>query len=391
MTRTLRGLTLVLGIAAAAFGDDAPRGRLLFLGVAYDEAPPQGHSGDHYNYAPDNFSRLFCAQTKGLFSSVEVATLKGNQATHPQVLAALAALQHAARPEDLAFVYWGTHGGTSRKGWGANLPGGGAIYAAEIKQALAQVRCPVVCMISTCGSGGFPHDGQDGVSLPDNVIAVCACRGKQSTNNELDRAVCEALAGFGDADASGDVTLREVLDYVPLRYRKIFRGGDPTDDQLPVLAHAESAPLDRPVTQVTGEYAAVAKDGAWYGATILDRTDRGVKVRYLGYDSTTRNAGFSFPDEVVAEEYLDLPGGEAPIEVEDDGVWYPARILSREGMQLRIHYLGYPESDDATVPRSRVRFVFSDAPKARKPGGPKRKKVAECSAFGSDGEPTSQR
>jgi hypothetical protein len=117
----------------------------------------------------------------------------------------------------------------------------------------------------------------------------------------------------------------------------------------------------------------VAKDGVWYGATILDRTDRGVKVRYLGYDSTTRNAGFSFPDEVVTEEYVDLPGGDPPIEVEEGGVWYPARILSREGMQLRIHYLGYPESDDATVPRSRVRFVFSDAPNTRNPGRQKRK------------------
>lgn len=357
----------VLAMDAAAA--DAPRGRLLFLGIAYDEAPPKGFGPGHYDYAPDNLTRIFQSHTDQLFESVKVASLKGNQATHSQVVAALRSLQQAARPDDVAFIYWGTHGSTSRKGWGANLPGGGAIYGGEIKQALAQLPCLVVCMISTCGSGGFPQEVNDGVPLPENVVAICACRGKQSTNNELDRAVCEALAGFADQDGSGEITVAELVAYVPLRYRKIFNDDDPSDDQLPVLRHAQSVPIDRVLTRVQDDFVAVAKDGVWYGATVLERKDNGAKVRYLGYDSTTQNAGFSFPDEFVTEEYLDWPGGEAPIEVEEDGVWYPARILSREGMKLRIHYLGYPASDDATVPRSRVRFAFNDAPAGRRNAG----------------------
>jgi hypothetical protein len=359
---------LSLAICCGAAWADAPSaGKLLFLGVAYDEGPPQGFGPGHFDYAPDNISRLFHAQSEGLYSTIDVVTLKSNAATHQRVIAALRGLQKAARPNDLAFIYWGTHGGTSNKGWGANLPGGGAIYAGEIKQELSRIGCPVICMISTCGSGGFPHDGNDGVTLPENVVALCACRGKQSTNNELDRAVCEALAGFADSDASGDVTLGEVVRYIPLRYRKIFRGGEPGTDQLPVLAHAENAPLDRVLAAVqSDDYVAVSKDGVWYGATVLERGGKGTKVRYLGFDSTTRNAGFSMPDEWVEDELIDVPGGEQPIEVEWDGTWYPARILGREGVQLKIHYLGYPETDDETVPRSRVRFAFTDAPDVKK-------------------------
>ena len=51
--------------------------------------------------------------------------------------------------------------------------------------------------------------------------------------------------------------------------------------------------------------------------------------------------------------------GEPPLEVEWDGSWYPAKVVKRtEQGRLRVHYIGYPESDDETVPAKRVRFPF---------------------------------
>lgn len=362
--RLLAGIALLIGASRELPAADPPeKGRLLFLGVTYDEGPPRGFDAGHFDYAADNFSQLLKQQSRELYRNVDASALQGAEATHDHVLRELRQLQRRAKPDDVVFLYWGTHGATGRDGWCASLPGGGTIYGSEIKQLLGELPCHVVCVISTCGSGGFQGGQADGTPLPENVTAFCACRRRQSTTNELDRALCEALAGFADADDSGDVTIREALDYVPKRYRKLFpdvAADDPA--RLPVLAWSDTAALDRPLTKVDGTYAAAVSDGAWYGVTVLETRRNGTKVRFLGYDATTPNAGFSMPDAVVADEMLDLPGGEPPIEVEWEGAWYPARILERSRSGLRIHYIGYPESDDETVPRSRVRFPFADRP-----------------------------
>lgn len=339
-------------LSASACGE--PRGRLLFLGVAYDEAPPAGQTASHYDYAPDNFSRLFREQSTELFTGVDVTVLKGSKVTRPNVDATLRAWRTRARPNDLAFLYWGTHGSTSDQGWGASLADGSAVYASEIKRVLKQFPCPVVCVISTCGSGGFV-DYDDGVPLPANVTAICACRPRQSTNNELDRALCEALSGFADADGSGEVTLQETLDYVPRRYQTWYADGNGRKNQAPVIGAGKSA-IDWPLARVTGTHAAVVHEGSWYGVHVLAREPAGARVRYLGYDSVNPNGEFSIPDAVVTNDVLDLPGGDPPVEVQWEGTWYPARILERTGNDLRIHYIGYPDNDDEVVPPRRVRY-----------------------------------
>ena len=361
--------TLLLFHAAAAptMGQEQPRGRLLFFGVAYDEAPGPGLTLDNFNYAPDNFTTLFAAQSKTLFRELKTETVKGNRATRPAVGLLLRALQQAARKDDVVFLYWGTHGGSDRKGWSANLPGNGLVYGSEIKAELARVPCPVIVAISTCGSGGFARTTAGTADLPPNVAAFCACQRRQSTSNELDVSLLEALAGFGDADGDGRVTLGEAFDYVPKRYRKLLNDVEGADVQ-PVLERGTGISLDLPLTKVSESCVAAVFDGAWYGTVVTQQLDGKSKVRFLGYDSTSKDGGFSFPDEVLPADHLDPLGGLPPLEVEQDGTWYPAVAVTPRAKGWKIHYVGYPASDDEAVPPKRIRFPFPNGAEALRGG-----------------------
>lgn len=342
---------------AAALAQE-PRPTLHFLGVAYDEAPPKGQTSDHYNYAPDNFAELFRAQSAPLFQSIEVATLKGETATRDAVMRELRAIDRRARPEDLVFVYWGTHGGTAKNEWSANLPGGDPILGSEMKSALGRLPCQVVVAISTCGSGGFIQPEPGKIVLPGNVAAFAACQRRQSASNELDVSLLEAMAGFGDLDGDGIVKLSEVIDYVPRRYRKLMRDQD-GPDTAPVLGQGKGAVTATPLSRVTGRHAGVVYENRWYGAIVVEDLGARAKVRYLGWDPVNAKGAYAFPDEVVDDERIDPAGGEPPAEVEWNGTWYPAKILNKTAKgRHRIHYVGYPASDDEVVTADRIRFPF---------------------------------
>jgi hypothetical protein len=189
------------------------------------------------------------------------------------------------------------------------------------------------------------------------VAAFCACRRRQSTNNELDVTLLEALAGFGDLDQDGQVTLKEAFRYVPRRYRMLMKDADGPDSG-PVLGRAAGVPMDRPLTKANPQRVAAVYDGVWYGAQILERGAEKSKVRYLGWNSTSRRGPFAFPDGDVIHEALDVPGGFPPVEVRWRGTWYPATIVERRGDGFQIHYVGYPDSEDETVPLNRIRYPF---------------------------------
>jgi hypothetical protein len=347
--------------SSPSLAQQPPRGRLLFLGIAYDEAPTPGTTVDNFNYAPDNFIRLFQSQSKTLFSEIKSSTLKGHRATKQAVGEELFQLKKIAKADDLAVIYWGTHGGTNKKGWGANLPGDQIIYGTEIKQALSALPCPTIVLISTCGSGGFLRTRPDQIDLPANVAAAAACGRRRSASNELDITMLEALSGFADVDADGQVTLGEALRYLPERYREFFRDED-GDDITPVYHRPASVAADIALAKVEGNHVAAVVDGTWYGATIMEKMQGRAKVRFLGYDATSSHGGYAMRDRVLEDEYLDFAGDMPPAEVESDGTWYPARILERQQGSWKVHYVGFPDSDDEVVPRKRIRFPFAGEP-----------------------------
>lgn len=353
------GAAVTLLLLSSALAQAAPKGRLLFLGVAYDAAPPAAKTADHYNYAPDNLSDLLVEKAAPLFRQVKVGSLKGAQVTRENVIARLGAMRAALTADDLVFFYWGTHGAVHRrKGWNAGLADNSVLYGADIKQELSRFPCPVIIVVSTCGSGGFARQVSPAdAKLPDNVAALCACRRQQSTGNELDVSLCEALSGFADFNADGAVSLREAMSYVPQRYRR-WRQSDIPLDQQPVISPARRLDPSAPLVQVQGDYAAVVSDDRWYGVEVLERQADRIKVRFLGFDRTCADGAYSKPDGWVNNEAVDFPGGPPPIEVEWQGAWYPARILKRTADGAHIHYINYPASDDETVPASRIRYPF---------------------------------
>ena len=340
----------------------AQTGTLHFVGVAYDESPPPGQTVDHYNYAADNFSQFFAGHSQDLFTEIKIQTLKGKDATREAVLSVLATLRNEAQESGFHLLGHARRHGIA--GMERGLPGDGVIEGGEIKAELAKLPCPAIVALSTCGSGRFIRPSPREMDLPDNVAAFAACQRRQSTANELDRTLLEALSGFGDANTDGVVTLQEAIAYVPRRYQKLMRetGAIPS----PCSARDDDVALDLPLAKVSGDYVAVVNSGAWHGAAVLEKAEDQVRVRYLGFDPGSRGGDFYLPDEKVDAKDVDFPGGNPAIEVEWRGQWYSALIRERNSDgRYRIHYVGYPESDDEVVGQNRVRYPFVRMGKSR--------------------------
>jgi hypothetical protein len=60
------------------------------------------------------------------------------------------------------------------------------------------------------------------------------------------------------------------------------------------------------------------------------------------------------PDVRLPGEPAEKP---AEIEVEWQGSWYQATVIKTEGAKTRIHYVGYPDSEDEWVTKERIRKI----------------------------------
>jgi hypothetical protein len=76
-------------------------------------------------------------------------------------------------------------------------------------------------------------------------------------------------------------------------------------------------------------------------------------VFLLGYSN---KPGPDFITGSVARDFICLPEDGAPLTVEQDGRWYPAKLLRMQGDKFHVHYVGFNE--DETVAKSRVFYPF---------------------------------
>lgn len=259
--------------------------------------------------------------------------------------------------------YYGSHGGKSAKeGWEAGWSDR-AIYGGELREGFGRRKCHVIASISTCGSGGFGRPGPNEFSVPPNLTALCAYRHRQHTGSQLDIAFCEALSGFADRNDDGEVTLQEVINYLPLRYREMLseeeRNENP-EERMPVIIPSTDKSTEVTLTRSQPERLAVVKVGTWRGALSLAVEDKRYKVRFLGWAREELGTGYSMPDAEIGPNHIDQPGGFPPAVYKAEAGWVPAVVVSQNGKSFEIRIPGQAQQGGITASRTELRALFGN-------------------------------
>ena len=332
--------------------------------------PPE--SINAYNWCPEEIEKVFREQGKPFYADVKVRQVLGAKATHTGVIDGLAWLRENTNKKDLVVMYVGCHGFTDPKeGWGVETADRQTLWGRELKEELAKLPCQVLLMIETCASGGFAQAHQHDPAVPANVTVLCACSAKQETDNQLDIAVAEALYGRADFNKDGVVDLDELIRYVDLRYKEYHSGPNKIDGgDTPVIHKAQDASASLPLTRPSAEVAAVVHNGGYWSALLEKQDGDKFQVHLLGWSS---KPGPYFQTNHVPRDCICLPTEGAPLLVEQNGQWFAARLLSKDGEKYKVHYLGYNE--DEVVTKERVKYPFVGQPEETKP--PTEKKPAQ--------------
>jgi hypothetical protein len=334
---------------------------LYLVTLTYDGDPPPRQTSNHFDFSSENVVDVFQQGSVDVFGKIHVTTLKGNAATRKALADKLWEIHRTAKPEDVLVFYYGSHGGTSRKdGWGAGCSDG-AIYGGELREGFGRMPCHVIAAISTCGSGGFGRPGAEEHPVPGNLTALCACRRRKSTGSQMDIALCEALTGFADRDRNGEITLQEVINYPPERYREMMTDEEQSQNPvelMPVIVPATDKSTDIVLARSHPDRMAVVKDGDWRGAVSVGSEGKKHKVRFLGWARKELGTGYSMPDELAGPNHIVKPGGFPPAEYKSPEGWIPAVVLSQDGKSFEIRVPGQSRKEPLTVARSELRPMF---------------------------------
>ena len=316
---------------------------------------------DAWDCFPREFEKVFQEQAKSFYRQEHPRQLLGKGATHQAIMDQFAWLKSQVTAKDMVVLYYTSHGGTDpEKGWSAETADGQILWGFEVKRELAKLPCHVLVFLETCGSGGFDQPHKDDPPLPANVTAICACKDNQASSNELDIASLEALWGRADFNRDGTVDLDELTRYVDARYKAMFPQPNQEGQLLrPVIVKGKSMPGTLKLTTVSPKLGAVMHNGYLYGALVNDRDGDKYRVHILGFNN---QPGTYFVTSLATRDCVCLPSEGPPLEVEQNGVWFPARLVSKVGDRFKVHYLGFHE--DEVVSRQRVRRAFVGIPEA---------------------------
>ncbi|MBS0208932.1 MAG: caspase family protein [Planctomycetes bacterium] len=316
---------------------------------------------DGWDCFPREFEKVFQEQAKSFYRASQTRLLLGKQCTHQAIVDQLRWLQREAKAHDQVVIYFTSHGATDpTTGWSVETADGKILHAHDLKAELAKLACHALVFIETCGSGGFAAAHQNDPPVPANVTALCACSGKQTASNELDIAALEGLWGKADFSRDGVVDLDELLRYVEARY-KVMCPTPNHEGQLtrPVVVKSPRMPGSLRLTQASPRLGAMVHDGWLYAALIgtpAETPNHGEKfaVHVLGFNN---QPGPYYVANSATRDQVCLPHEGPPLEVEQNGVWYPARLVAKVGDRYKVHYLGWHEEEVVTGNRVRRAFV----------------------------------
>jgi hypothetical protein len=361
MLRRWLWVLVLLALPRPAWG----KGDLYILGITLNQQPDpaRGVTMASYNWCAEEINKLFRAQARSFHRRIQTRLVQAQKATRAGALGGLAWLRQKATRMDLVVMYVGAHGTMDpAQGWRIETSDRQTLWGHEIKRELGRLPCSVLLLIETCTSGGFAARHKNDLPVPRNVTAICACSGKQTTSNQLDMAVAEALYGRADFNKNGTVTLDELIRYVKLRYKEWWPAPKTTlNSQTHVIVRAKTMHGALPLTKVSRRLVGVVHSGTWYSALLEGQSGGRYRVHLLGWSS--RPGEQYFLTNVVSREFICLRADRRPLLVKQNGRWYPARLLRKVGANFQVHYLGYRENE--VVPKSRVYYPFVGRPKGR--------------------------
>lgn len=239
-----------------AWQPDRDEGDFYVLSVGVEPEMTANGTWDPYARDARYVGDLFAAETTP-YASTHVRVLSGARATRGNVLSGLEWLAESTRPQDVALVFFSTHGDLDAQGryyisLAVDTASGGAnarLWGKELGTALSGVEGRSVLLLDTCASGGVL------TTRPDSLAVIGASGADEESDGQWQRpdrphgwfviALCEALAGRADADRSGVVTLEELAAYLPDRARWFWPDQNAVMAIPPLLAQlALSSPVD---------------------------------------------------------------------------------------------------------------------------------------------------
>ncbi len=337
------------------------KAKLHVLAIAFNQQGGAAHVND-YNCFPPEIEKVFREQGKDFYRQMNARQILGKQATRAGLLAGFSWLRENAGKDDLVVLYLTCHGSTHpTKGWSVETIDKKTLWGDEVKTELGKLPCQALVLLETCTSGGFAEVHKDDLPMPSNVTAICSCSAKQTTNNELDIALAEALYGRADFNGDGVIELDEVIRYIRLRYREWWpEPRTMAGSQTPIVLKAKDLKGPLPLTKTAPNLVGVVHKGHWYSALKEKQDGNTFQVHLLGWASAP---GPYFLTNSVPREALCLPADGKPLLVEQKGQWFPARSLKMEGASCKVHYIGFDEQE--TVERTRILYPFAGDPTAQ--------------------------
>ncbi len=316
-------------------------------------------ASEDWNQFGEETALVFKQQSDELFGSVQARTVLGRQATLPAIAAAVRWAFLGAKSGDLVVVHINCHGGTEPKdGWSVDTMDGQWMYGRDLKSAAANVPCPVLFMIDTCGSGGFARPHKKDIALPDNCVAICSSRSRQSTTNVLNIAMNEALWGAGDTNDNDTIELDELISYIENRSRKISpKAGTQVESEFPVIVVGANFPRDLPLTNCSEDLIAIIHERTWHLGRRLGQEGDNVKVHVMGYQDDPSKSYFYF-NEVLKNRVFPINAESIPVIVTHENRERPALAIKWEHNEVTVRFVLSKKQPQEVVERAAVRLPF---------------------------------
>lgn len=284
--------------------------------------------------------------------------LQNKAATRSASLAALDECLAASAADETFLLYYCGHGGRDQGTtvlYPYDCKKGGTLSVKEIAARIAKnfKGNRVILLADCCYSGGLSEaagilqkSGKAALVLA-SVVSSSTSTGAWTFTDSLVDVFSGKIAG-----GSAGIGIAEAAEYLLENMRN-------ADAQLANIEKNEAFPSDYilatstpPLVPARPLFREAKSEGKWYPVRILQKSDAGFRVHYLGYGDDT--------DEVVGAERLRLPKFEAfsngdAVSVEWSGKWYPAKILeTKNGFNL-VRYDGYGAEWDEWVAGKRIR------------------------------------